>query len=305
MKVGNIRSLLAGAACAALMPAPAVAATADNGAAAQGRNLSQEQQQAGPIPLPSFAPLAQHILPAVVNISVQLNQQGILQDQMSDEDQGDNGNNGGNSGNGGGLPQFGGSPFDQFLHRFFESPFSQPQPGEHVMALGSGFVIDPRGYVVTNNHVVANAEKVTVTFQDQSQYPATVVGRDSRTDLALLKIKPDKPLAYVTWGNSDKIKVGDWVVAVGNPFGLGGSVTAGIVSALGRNINEGPYDDFLQVDAPINRGNSGGPTLTLPGKSSGSIPQSIHRRAVRSASVLPFPPTSPSMSSPRSKNTER
>ncbi len=266
MKVGNIRSLLAGAACAALMLAPAVAATADNGAAAQGRNLSQEQQQAGPIPLPSFAPLAQHILPAVVNISVQLNQQGILQDQMSDEDQGDNGNNGGNSGNGGGLPQFGGSPFDQFLHRFFESPFSQPQPGEHVMALGSGFVIDPRGYVVTNNHVVANAEKVTVTFQDQSQYPATVVGRDSRTDLALLKIKPDKPLAYVTWGNSDKIKVGDWVVAVGNPFGLGGSVTAGIVSALGRNINEGPYDDFLQVDAPINRGNSGGPTFDLAGQ---------------------------------------
>jgi serine protease Do len=154
MKVGNIRSLLAGAACAALMLAPAVAATTENGAAAPGRNLTQEQQQAGPIPLPSFAPLAQHILPAVVNISVQLNQQGALQDQMSDEDQG----NGDNSGNGGGLPQFGGTPFDQFLHRFFENPFAQPRPGQQVMALGSGFVIDPRGYIVTNNHVVANAE---------------------------------------------------------------------------------------------------------------------------------------------------
>ena len=138
MKVSNIRSLLAGAACAALMLSPAVAATADNGAAA-GRNLSQEQQQAGPIPLPSFAPLAQHILPAVVNISVQLNQQGALQDQMSDEDQGDNGNNGGSSGNGGGLPQFGGSPFDQFLHRFFESPFSQPQARRARPGVGFGF----------------------------------------------------------------------------------------------------------------------------------------------------------------------
>ena len=112
------------------------------------------------------------------------------------------------------------------------------------MALGSGFIIDPRGYIVTNNHVVANAEKVTVIFQDQSPHPAKVVGRDERTDLALLKIKADKPLPYVAWGDSDNAKVGDWVVAVGNPFGLGGTVTAGIVSALGRNINEGPYDDF-------------------------------------------------------------
>ena len=134
------------------------------------------------------------------------------------------------------------------------------------MALGSGFIIDPRGYIVTNNHVVANAEKVTVIFQDHSQHPAKVVGRDQRTDLALLKIKTDKPLPYVSWGDSDNAKVGDWVVAVGNPFGLGGTVTAGIISALGRNINEGPYDDFLQIDAPINRGNSGGPTFDLAGQ---------------------------------------
>ncbi len=133
------------------------------------------------------------------------------------------------------------------------------------MALGSGFIIDPRGYIVTTNHVVANAEKVTVIFQDQSSHPAKVIGRDQRTDLALLKIKTDKPLPYVIRGNSDALKVGDWVVAVGNRFGLGGTVTAGIVSALGRNINEGPYD-FLQIDAPINRGNSGGPTFDLPGR---------------------------------------
>jgi serine protease Do len=107
---------------------------------------------------------------------------------------------------------------------------------------------------------------VTVIFPDQSQHPASVIGRDEKTDLALLKISTDKPLPYVAWGNSDKVRVGDWVVAVGDPFGLGGSVTAGIVSALGRNINEGPYDDFLQIDAPINRGNSGGPTFDLAGR---------------------------------------
>jgi serine protease Do len=263
MKLSTIRTLLAGAACGALALTPALAATSD-AAAASSRNLTQEQQQAGPIPLPSFAPLAQHVLPAVVNISVQLNQQAALQDESSDEAQDGSGNNGA-------LPQqfgqqFSGSPFDQLLRRFFENPFSTPKQGQQVVALGSGFVIDPRGYIVTNNHVVANAEKVTVTFQDQTQYPAKVVGRDQRTDLALLKINTPKPLSYVTWGNSDKVKVGDWVVAVGNPFGLGGTVTAGIVSALGRNIDEGPYDDFLQVDAPINRGNSGGPTFDLAGQ---------------------------------------
>jgi serine protease Do len=258
MKLSTIRTLMAGAACGALALTPALAATGDSGAASS-RNLTQEQQQAGAIPLPSFAPLAQHVLPAVVNISVQLNEQTALQDESSDETPG-------NGGNGDVPQQFGGSPFDQFLHRFFENPFSMPRQGEHVVALGSGFVIDPRGYIVTNNHVVANAEKVTVTLQDQSQYPAKVIGRDQRTDLALLKISIPKPLPYVAWGNSDKVKVGDWVVAVGNPFGLGGTVTAGIVSALGRNIDEGPYDDFLQVDAPINRGNSGGPTFNLAGQ---------------------------------------
>ncbi len=124
----------------------------------------------------------------------------------------------------------------------------------------------PRGYVVTNNHVVDGSEKVTVVFQDGTRHPAKIVGRDPKTDLALLKISVDHPLPYVAWGNSGDEQVGDWVVAVGNPFGLGGTVSAGIVSARGRDIHSGPYDNFLQIDAPINRGNSGGPTFNLKGE---------------------------------------
>ncbi len=132
--------------------------------------------------------------------------------------------------------------------------------------MGSGFIIDPSGYVVTNNHVVQNADKVTVIFQDDSKHPAKVVGRDPKTDLALLKIDAPQPLPYVGWGDSDASQVGDWVLAVGNPFGLGGTVSSGIISARGRDIHSGPYDDFLQIDASINRGNSGGPTFNLDGK---------------------------------------
>jgi len=247
--------MLAGAGCAALVLLPAFAgaqSAAENGVG-EGRNLTQQAQNEAAIALPSFAPLAEHVLPAVVNISVELTEQAAMQDESDTQ------------GNGGLVPSVpGGTPFDQFLRRFFENPYRNPQ--EKTMALGSGFIIDPAGYVVTNNHVVANAEKVTVTFQDNSQHSAKVVGRDAKTDIALLKIDTKQRLPYVTWGNSDDTKVGDWVVAVGNPFGLGGTVTAGIVSALGRNINEGPYDDFLQIDAPINRGNSGGPTFDLHGQ---------------------------------------
>ncbi len=134
------------------------------------------------------------------------------------------------------------------------------------MALGSGFIIDPSGYIVTNNHVVENATKVTVVFQDGSKHPAKIIGRDPKTDLALLKIDAPQPLPYVTWGDSNAAQVGDWVLAVGNPFGLGGTVSSGIISARGRDIHAGPYDDFLQIDASINRGNSGGPTFNLDGK---------------------------------------
>ncbi len=142
-------------------------------------------------------------------------------------------------------------------------PEAQPRK---ATSLGSGFIIDPAGYVVTNNHVIADADEITVIFHDDTRLKATVVGRDKRTDLAVLKVKTDKRLPSVQFGDSDASRVGDWVVAIGNPFGLGGTVTAGIVSARGRDINSGPYDDFIQTDASINRGNSGGPMFNLDGK---------------------------------------
>ena len=208
----------------------------------------------------SFAPLVKKVSPAVVNISVSQKSDG---DAMVEEPE---------------LapsPGFPNSPFDEFLRRFFEqqNPGGQrhlfPQmPGGQAkrIALGSGFIVDPSGYVVTNSHVVGDADKVEVTLQDDSKYPAKIVGRDPKTDLAVLKIKADKPLPYVTFGDSGAAQVGDWVMAVGNPFGLGGTVTTGIISARGRDIHSGPFDDFLQIDAPINRGNSGGPTFNLEGQ---------------------------------------
>jgi serine protease Do len=207
----------------------------------------------------SFAPLVRKVLPAVVNISVT---QKSDADQMAEEkDQPFQG--------------FPNSPFDQMLRKFFDQQnpggefhfFPQmPEGPAQRIALGSGFIIDPSGYVVTNNHVVGDAAKVQVILQDKTKYTAKIVGRDPKTDLAVLKIKADKPLPYVSFGNSSAAQVGDWVMAVGNPFGLGGTVTTGIISARGRDINEGPYDDFLQIDAPINRGNSGGPTFNLSGQ---------------------------------------
>jgi serine protease Do len=135
-----------------------------------------------------------------------------------------------------------------------------------VHALGSGFIIDPAGYIVTNNHVVDHAHQVTVTLENGKSYPAKVIGHDAKTDVALLKVEAGKPLPYVAFGDSSKERVGDWVVAVGNPFGLGGTVTAGIVSAHDRDLNNGPYDDYLQIDAPINPGNSGGPLFNQSGQ---------------------------------------
>ncbi len=207
----------------------------------------------------SFAPLVKKVLPAVVNISVT---EKTGADQMSEQQEQPFQ----------GLPN---SPFDQMLRRFFDQQnqggeghmFPQAPDGQaQRIALGSGFIIDPSGYVVTNNHVVGDAAKVQVILQDKTKYTARIVGRDTKTDLAVLKIKADKPLPYVAFGNSSDAQVGDWVMAVGNPFGLGGTVTTGIISARGRDINEGPYDDFLQIDAPINRGNSGGPTFNLNGQ---------------------------------------
>ncbi|MEZ5824869.1 MAG: Do family serine endopeptidase [Geminicoccaceae bacterium] len=168
------------------------------------------------------------------------------------------------------MPQFPpGSPFEEFFKDFFDrDQQNQPQRPRRAMSQGSGFVIDPEGYVVTNNHVVADADDITVIFQDDKEFEARLIGRDPKTDLALLKIGNDdgEAFPFVEWADSDKVRVGDWMVAIGNPFGLGFSVTAGIVSARGRDIRAGPYDDFFQVDAAINRGNSGGPSFTLDGK---------------------------------------
>lgn len=216
--------------------------------------------------LPTFAPLVKKVMPAVVNISATLKAGAQLSDEVggNNEDQGQDEDQAPNAGPMQGFPE---SPFDQMLRRYFDQQGRQmPQQHERGVALGSGFIIDPSGYVVTNNHVVAQADKVTVVFQDGSNHPAKIIGRDQKTDLALLKIDAPQPLPYVTWGNSHSEQVGDWVVAVGNPFGLGGSVSPGTIAARSRDIHAGPYDDFLQIDASINKGNSGGPTFNLDGQ---------------------------------------
>src|ERR1700747_2714395 len=202
-----------------------------------------------------FADLSARLLPSVVNISTT---QTVKLER-------------GREHSGPEMPQFPpGSPFEEFFRDFFEHGVpkggrqeAQPRKGT---SLGSGFIIDPAGYVVTNNHVIADADEITVILHDDTNLKAEVVGRDTKTDVALLKVKTDKPLSAITWGDSDAARVGDWVLAIGNPFGLGGSVTAGILSARQRDINSGPYDDFLQTDASINRGNSGGPMFNMDGK---------------------------------------
>ncbi|MCS6878070.1 MAG: DegQ family serine endoprotease [Geminicoccaceae bacterium] len=208
--------------------------------AAQGRT-----PPAGP---PTFADLVAQVAPAVVNITTR--KLGSARAESPPAPQ---------------VPP--GSPFDEFFREFFErEPQREPPPPRRSISLGSGFIIDPEGYVVTNNHVIADADEISVVLHDEKEVPAKVVGRDPKTDLALLKIEGDKPFPYVEWADSDQVRVGDWMLAIGNPFGLGFSVTAGIVSARGRDIRSGPYDDYFQVDAAINRGNSGGPSFTLEGK---------------------------------------
>ena len=163
------------------------------------------------------------------------------------------------------LPE--GSPFRDFFRDLIpdgENGNKRPR-SRRSNSLGSGFVIDPKGIVITNNHVIADADEITVVFSDGEKLDAEVIGRDSKTDIAVLKVKPEKSLQSVQFGDSAGLRVGDWVMAIGNPFGLGGSVTLGIVSAIKRDINSGPYDDFIQTDAAINRGNSGGPLFDMDG----------------------------------------
>ena len=159
-----------------------------------------------------------------------------------------------------------GSPFEEFFDDFFDEEGSEGL-SRKVSSLGSGFVIDQAGLVVTNNHVIEGADEILINFTDGTRLKVTkILGHDQKTDLALLQVEPKKPLKAVTFGDSGKMRVGDWVMAIGNPFGLGGSVTVGIISATKRDINAGPYDDFLQTDAAINRGNSGGPLFNMEGE---------------------------------------
>ena len=208
----------------------------------------------------SFADLAAKLLPAVVNISSTQAAQARA----------------GAPGAGPEIPMFPpGSPFEQFFKDFLNrnrpggpagEATTSRRPDRRMQSLGSGFIIDASGLVVTNNHVIDGADEITVTLQDNTSLKAKVLGRDETGDIALLQVKPDKPLPAVQFGDSDTERVGDWVLAIGNPFGLGGTVTAGIVSARGRDIRQGPYDDFIQTDAAINRGNSGGPLFNMDGQ---------------------------------------
>jgi len=192
----------------------------------------------------SFADLAAKLVPAVVNVSTT---QAVKREALPQMPQ---------------LPP--GSPFEEFFKDFFDRQ-RRDAPARRATSLGSGFIIDSSGLVVTNNHVIADAEEISVVLHDETRLKAELVGRDLKTDLAVLRVKSDKPLPAISFGDSSKARVGDWVLAIGNPFGLGGSVTAGIISARARNINAGPYDDFIQTDAAINRGNSGGPLFDMDG----------------------------------------
>jgi serine protease Do len=188
----------------------------------------------------TFADLAEKLLPTVVNVST-----------TTKIDPGE------------GAPD----DLEEFFRDFFERR-GQPMPERPRRAptsLGSGFIIDPNGYIVTNNHVIAEADEITIRLQDDNTYKAELIGTDAQTDIALLKIDAEN-LPHVKFGDSNKTRIGDWVIAIGNPFGLGGTVTAGIVSARSRDINAGPYDDFIQTDASINRGNSGGPMFNMDGE---------------------------------------
>jgi serine protease Do len=197
----------------------------------------------------SFADLAARLLPGVVNIAS--SQTVAARDDNAGPE----------------IPSFPpGSPFEQLFRDFMEHRHSGPVAPRKMQSLGSGFIVDPSGIVVTNNHVIDGADEITVTLQDNTTLKATLLGRDERSDLAVLKVSSDKPLPSVSFGDSDAARVGDWVLAIGNPFGLGGSVTAGIVSARGRDIGEGPYDNFIQTDAAINKGNSGGPLFNMDGQ---------------------------------------
>jgi serine protease Do len=214
--------------------ASALLAALASGTACAPVAQAQAGSQAGP---PSFRLLVRQVLPAVVNIGVTETAQAAA-DSEND----------------------GGGDQDQV------PPDGAPSGGhEKVFGAGSGFIIDPSGIIVTNDHVVGGASRITVSLADGTQLPAHILGIDQLTDIAVIKVSAGRPLPYVHWGDSRQVEVGDWILVAGNPFGLGGTVTAGIISARGRDIMSGPFDDFLQLDAPINPGNSGGPAFDMSG----------------------------------------
>jgi serine protease Do len=205
----------------------------------------QHRIQHGP---ESVADLAEGLVDAVVNIA-------ITQNVKPEGDEGFPSPN---------LPKD--APFKDLFDDYFKDKGNDgANTARKVSSLGSGFVIDPAGYIVTNNHVIEGANDIEVNFANGTKLKAKLIGTDTKTDIALLKVEPKKPLKFVKLGDSRKMRIGDWVMAIGNPFGLGGSVSVGIISARNRNINAGPYDNFIQTDAAINRGNSGGPLFNMFG----------------------------------------
>lgn len=221
------------------------AASLDHSVVAETSPLALENA----VPVSGFADMVERVAPAVVSIRVVQAVPAATQDRQS------------------GLPQ--GHPLERYFRQNPNGDRGHPQGegrrGPRPQAQGSGFVISADGYIVTNHHVVENGAEVTVAFTDGRELTAQIIGNDEKTDLALLKVESDDALPHVAFKQGDDLRVGDWVVAVGNPFGLGGTVTTGIVSARGRDIGAGPYDDFIQIDASINQGNSGGPTFDLSG----------------------------------------
>src|ERR1700688_3124507 len=199
-----------------------------------------------------IADVAEQVIDSVVNISTSQNVEAHI----------------------GPLPQLPNDPqLDELFRDFFnrrgqggQGDQNRQQAPRRVNSLGSGFIIDASGIVVTNNHVIADADEITVILNDGTRLKATLLGKDTKVDLAVLKVTTDKPLKAVKFGDSEKLRLGEWVIAIGNPFSLGGTVTAGIVSARTRDINSGPYDNYIQTDAAINRGNSGGPLFNLNGE---------------------------------------
>ena len=251
-RLGRIRRIgapvVVGASAAAILGAAIHAASTEIASASVPPPAPTPTQ--GPSAPPGFADLAERVAPSVVNIRVSGPEAAGLVPAPGPE-----------------LPPgpWFGPRFREFFERYFEDPRPVP-PGPRPVSQGSGFLIDPEGLVVTNHHVVRGTTGITVTLHDGRRFEAEVRGVDEKTDLALLSIPAEEPLPHVELGDSDALRVGDWVVAVGNPFGLGGTVTAGIVSARGRDIRSGPFDDYLQIDAPINRGSSGGPLFDTSGR---------------------------------------